>query len=94
MILVTRIGKPFTYTAKNTPRRHAIISDYEAEIEELYSAIDDSIQSTVKPPTEWIPATTESYVSAVVHSVMTHKVQKDDDFFEFGCDRSVYYFAF
>ncbi|KAJ7819956.1 hypothetical protein B0H14DRAFT_3089317 [Mycena olivaceomarginata] len=39
MILVSKPNKPFTYTAKMTARRQAIITDYEDEIAELYDAV-------------------------------------------------------
>ena len=40
MILVASPDKPFTYTAKNTPRRHAIIEDYDQEINQIYLLLE------------------------------------------------------
>ncbi|KAJ7912191.1 hypothetical protein B0H13DRAFT_2008004 [Mycena leptocephala] len=44
MILVANQTKPFTYTAKTTPRRRAVIEDYRDEIRELYAiaALEES----------------------------------------------------
>ena len=42
MILVTKKDKPFTYSGKGTPRRKAIVTDYETEIEELYRTAEDT----------------------------------------------------
>ena len=53
MITVSTPEKPFTYTAKNTPRRHAIIREYEPEIDALYAAVDESTQADIEPPHSW-----------------------------------------
>ena len=45
MIIASTPSKPFMYTAKNTARRQAILSTYEAEINALYVAVDETTQS-------------------------------------------------
>ncbi|KAJ7367487.1 hypothetical protein DFH08DRAFT_677095 [Mycena albidolilacea] len=40
MVLVANKSKPFTYTAKMTIRRQAIIADYQEEIRELYATAE------------------------------------------------------
>ncbi|EED77747.1 predicted protein, partial [Postia placenta Mad-698-R] len=86
MILVTRPTKPFSYTAKHSIRRGAIIRDYEDEIAALYDTVDASAQSSIQPPTDWaLPATIE-YVRTVVGKVMVHPVTDNDDVFQHGCD--------
>jgi hypothetical protein len=91
MIQFTKPSKPFTYTGKETPRRHAIIREYESEIDELYEAMDDTsnVRSSVPPPKEWDVSSTLAFVRAVVHDVMVNKVGDHDDLFEYGCDRYV-----
>lgn len=84
--MVTRPTKPFSYTAKHSIRRGAIIRDYEDEIAALYDTVDASAQSSIQPPTDWaLPATIE-YVRTVVGKVMVHPVTDNDDVFQHGCD--------
>ena len=89
MILFTKPSKPFTYTGKETPRRHAIVKEYEPEINQLYAAIDDAsnVKSSVPPPKEWDVSSTLAFVRAVIHDVMVNKAGDHDDLFEYGCDR-------
>jgi hypothetical protein len=91
MILFTKPSKPFTYTGKETPRRHAIVSEYASEIDELYAAIDvaTNMKSSIPPPKEWDAPSTLAFVRAVVQDVMVNKVGDHDDLFEYGCDRYV-----
>jgi hypothetical protein len=96
MIQFTKPSKPFTYTGKETPRRHAIIREYEPEIDELYAAMDNTsnVKSSVAPPKEWDTSSTLEFVRAVVHEVMVNKAGDHDDLFEHGCDRYVIYLSF
>ena len=91
MIQFPTPSKPFTYTGKETPRRHAIIQEYKPEIDELYAAMDDgsNVKSSVLPPKEWDVSSTLAFVRAVVHDVMVNKVGDNDDLFEYGCDRYI-----
>jgi hypothetical protein len=91
MIQFTKPSKPFTYTGKETPRRHAMIMEYEPEINALYAAMDDTsnVTASVPPPKEWNVSSTLAFVRAVVHDVMVNKVGDHDDLFEYGCDRYV-----
>ncbi|KAG7091816.1 putative NRPS-like protein biosynthetic cluster [Marasmius oreades] len=86
MILVGSPSKPFTYTAKNTARRQAIIRDYDEEISKIYEIVSETTQSEISPPTSWNLGSTTSFVRAVVASVLTHAVKDEDDLFQHGCD--------
>lgn len=87
MILVSKPSKPFTYTAKNTARRQAIISTYDAEIDRLYEEVDKTSQSDIDVPTDWTSNDTIFFVRSVVGSVLKRTVSDDDDLFQLGCDR-------
>ncbi|KAJ3481757.1 hypothetical protein NLI96_g7439 [Meripilus lineatus] len=86
MIIITDPAKPFTYTAKNTLRRQAIVAEYEPEIEALYAAVDETTQADLTPPASWdLPSTTE-FVKAVVTRVLKQSVKDTDDIFQQSCD--------
>lgn len=87
MIMVASSSKPFTYTAKNTARRQAIIADYEPEIEALYAAVDETTQADITPPSSWDLQSSLRFVREVVRRVLTHEVNDSDDIFQKGCDR-------
>ena len=89
MITVTSPDKPFEYTAKNEPRRQAMITLYEPEIDALYDAVDESAQSELTPPSTWDYASAKTFVRTVVTRVLEHHVGDQDDLFHSGCDRSV-----
>jgi hypothetical protein len=87
MVLVTRKDKPFLYSAKGTPLRKAIITDYKTEIEELYQTVEDtSVKGLDSRPPTWSLEESTAYVRTVVHNVMTTTLGDDDDLFEHGCD--------
>ncbi|KAF4618234.1 hypothetical protein D9613_011556 [Agrocybe pediades] len=86
MILVTKPSKPFQYTAKNTPRRQAMINAYDEEIQAAYDAVSDSSQSEISPPTEWDLLGTHNFVRSVVNRVLPHNVDDTVDIFQHGCD--------
>lgn len=87
MILVASPSKPFSYTAKNTARRQAIIQDYEPEIEALYAEVETSAQTDIEVPTTWGLSECLDYVRRVVQGVMEREVSDEDDIFQSGCDR-------
>lgn len=86
MIIVASPSKPFSYTAKHTPRRHVIIADYEDEIEQTYAKVNESTQSDLSPPAQWNFDNTLEFVRAVVHKVLEHEIADADDLFICGCD--------
>lgn len=90
MILVCIPNKPFTYTAKNTVRRQAIIADYEDEIDALYAAVQETTQPHISPPPEWSQANTISFIRIVVAEALKREISDDDDLFENGCDRCAF----
>lgn len=87
MIIVSTPSKPFMYTAKNTARRQAILSAYEAEINALYVAVDETTQSDLQPPALWDLSSTLEFVRGVVAKVLKRDMQDSDDLFQHGCDR-------
>lgn len=86
MIIVAKPSKPFTYTAKSTARRQAVIADYEDEINAVYDKVEESTQSNIPPPAQWDVVSTTDFVRAVVNKVLRQTVNDDDDLFEHGCD--------
>lgn len=87
MILVTSPTKPFTYTAKGTPRRHAVINEYAEEIDTLYHSLGTA-PSDVPAPTTWDESSTRDFIHALVRTVLKREIHDDADIFRYGCDRS------
>lgn len=86
MILVASPNKPFTYTAKNTARRQAIIIDYEPEIDKLYVDVAETAQSDLPTPQNWSREETLPFIRTVVGNVL-RPLDDDRDLFQEGCDR-------
>ncbi|KAF8572826.1 NAD(P)-binding protein, partial [Ramaria rubella] len=86
--------KPFSYTAKQSVRRGAIIKEYASEIEAMYQAIQDSSQTDIPiPPGSseeggWTLEESLQFVREAVHKVMASAddMGDDDDIFGYGCD--------
>lgn len=89
MILVSSPKKPFTYTAKNTARRQAIIADYKEEIDSLYAAVQKTTQPHISVPAEWTSDAVLEFIRVIVSEVLKRGVGDDEDIFESGCDRYV-----
>lgn len=90
MIIVAHPDKPFQYTAKNSPRRQAIVNLYEPEISALYQAIEESTQAEIQPPNDWSYAATIEFVRVVVRKVLdrhSDSLKDEDDIFQAGADR-------
>jgi len=87
MILVSKKEKPFAYSMKGTPRRKVVITDYDAEIEELYRTVEDTAIKGFNSPAIWSLEASKVYVRAVVLGVMMTMLGDDDDLFAYGCDR-------
>ena len=92
--MVALPSKPFTYTAKNTPRRPAIINEYAEEIEALYAAADEATEQDLSPPSSWAYDSAKEFVRAVITRVLEHEVGDNDDIFQHGCDRCVLQVAY
>ncbi|GJE93533.1 acetyl-CoA synthetase-like protein [Phanerochaete sordida] len=86
MIIAASPSKPFTYTAKNTARRQAVIDDYEPEIDAAYAAVEESTQPDLPPPPTWDFTHTLRFVRVVVNRVLKNPVSDTDDIFQKGCD--------
>lgn len=89
MILVSSPQKPFTYTAKNTARRQAIIAEYDTEIDALYTEVQKTTQPHIALPAEWTRENVRGFVRVIVTEVMERAIGDTVDMFESGCDRYV-----
>lgn len=89
MIILANPTKPFEYTPKGTPRRHAIIPAYSDEIAAIYKAVDESSQTELTPPGSWDAKSVHAFVRKVVDKVLVESVADNDDLFQHGCDRCV-----
>lgn len=87
MILVSSPKKPFTYTAKNTARRQAIIAEYDEEIDALYAAAQKTTQPHIDVPSEWTRENALEFIRRIVSEVLKHTIGDSKDIFESGCDR-------
>ncbi|KAJ6471940.1 hypothetical protein C8R45DRAFT_1013604 [Mycena sanguinolenta] len=86
MILVARPDKPFTYTAKMTVRRKAVIADYEAEIAAVYETVEDTATLNIPALLSWDADSILEFVRNAVRSVVSSELGDDDDMFHHGCD--------
>ncbi|KAK0243050.1 hypothetical protein EDD85DRAFT_314137 [Armillaria nabsnona] len=86
MIIVTKPGRPLTYTAKNTVRRQAVLNEYRAEIATLYETVEDRARSGIFPLLEWNDTSTLEFVRTVVLQTLPRPVLDNQDLFEHGCD--------
>jgi len=87
MITVASPSKPFSYTAKMTARRQAILKDYDEEINALYNSVEQTSQIDVPLPVAWTLSQSLDYVRHIIHKVMTQEVADRVDIFQHGCDR-------
>ncbi len=90
MIIVTHPSKSFTFTAKGTPRRRAILMDYSKEIDAAYEAVDKFFVSSILAPQKWIIDDITEWIQRIVQSLLRTDAQISDtqDFFAVGVDRS------
>ncbi|KAJ7046114.1 hypothetical protein C8F04DRAFT_1322704 [Mycena alexandri] len=86
MILVAKPEKPFTYTAKTTVRRQAVIADYEDEIEALYDAVEESATLNIPPLLNWDAESILEFVRNAICSVLDMDLGDHVDIFQHGCD--------
>lgn len=88
MIIVTYPSKPFTFTAKGTPRRRAILVDYSKEIDAAYDAVDKTFVSSIPAPQKWTIDDIIEWIRRIVQSLLRTDAQISDtqDFFTVGVD--------
>ncbi|KAF7374105.1 Acetyl-CoA synthetase-like protein [Mycena sanguinolenta] len=86
MIVVAKPDKPFTYTAKSTVRRQAVIADYEDEIAEVYDAVEETATLNIPPLLNWDAKSILEFVRNAIFSVLDTDLGDDDDIFQHGCD--------
>ncbi|KAJ7464987.1 hypothetical protein B0H11DRAFT_2050421 [Mycena galericulata] len=86
MILVPKPIKPFTYTAKMTVRRQAVIADYEEEIAALYETVEQTTSLNIPPLIQGDAASILEFVRNAILNVMEKDVGDDEDIFQHGCD--------
>ena len=89
MIIVSSSDKPFTYTAKGTARRKAVIKDYQPEIDALYEQVDKLAETDGPMIQNWDYDTALDVVRKVVSGVLEKTLNDDDELFQHGCDRFV-----
>lgn len=87
MIIIKQPNKPFQYTAKGTPRRQAIIADYEPEITTLYGGPRTISSCHLVAPDRWDLKSTSEFVRSVVCKTLDYDMSDDEDIFQHGCDR-------
>ncbi|PBK87975.1 NRPS-like enzyme [Armillaria gallica] len=88
MIIVTYLSKPFTFTAKGTPRRRAILTAYSKEIDAAYETVDNISVSNIPAPQKWNIDEITEWIRRVVHSLLRTDSQVSDtqDLFIVGVD--------
>jgi len=89
MILVASPLKPFEISAKNTPRRMAVLTAYQDEIKQAYASADKCSQPDIPLPEIWEIEECLVFVRCAVRRVMQVPVSDDEDIFQAGCDRFV-----
>lgn len=87
MILITSLAKPFLYTEKGSLKRAAVLKLYEAEINDLYNAIEQDSESlpNVKVPSDWSYGNTLQFIRDILRS-QALDIPDEDDVFHHGCN--------
>ncbi|KAJ7247862.1 hypothetical protein B0H12DRAFT_1124293 [Mycena haematopus] len=90
MIILSNPSKPFHITSKGTPRRHAILEDYTQEIEDTYSAFNETSSSSsssgIVSHGEMSLVTALEIVRLHVHAHVNSNISDNEDMFEAGAD--------
>ncbi|KAJ7618755.1 male sterility protein-domain-containing protein [Roridomyces roridus] len=89
MILLRDPSKPVPLTAKGTPIRAKTLQLYEAEIESIYAASEQSAQTHLNVPRIFDLSSSTEFVRLVVGGVVKIVPADDEDLFQRGCDRQV-----
>lgn len=87
MILLVSPSKPLQFTPKGTPRRQAILQDYEVEINTLYETIEQVTADASPTISEWKPDVLTPFIRDTVSMVLQKSIGDDDDIFQHGGDR-------
>ena len=89
MILVCAPDRPLLLTPKGTVSRPKSLDLYEAEIEAIYTSLEDASTGAVQPPKEWTADSVAAYCRAVTNEIMRPDGGSvdDRDLFLQGCDR-------
>ncbi|KAF8997173.1 hypothetical protein BDQ17DRAFT_1248888 [Cyathus striatus] len=86
-ILVANLSKPFEFTAKGTPRRHAILKSYDSEIEKIYQGSESyNVLSKVSAPVSWEFVEIQAFLRTIVTSVLRHDIADHESIFMAGGD--------
>ncbi|KAK0201251.1 NRPS-like enzyme [Desarmillaria ectypa] len=88
MIIVTHPSKPFTFTAKGTLRRPAILEAYSKEIEAVYEAVDKISVSSIRAPQKWSLDDITEWIRRILQSLLRAdaKISDMQDIFVVGVD--------
>lgn len=96
ILICDPVEKPFLRTAKGSISRSATIRTYEAEIDAIYRNVEDAISSEwAQPPSTWNEEGLRAFVSRIINGTVGtggekgSMIQREDDLFAQGCDRSV-----
>ncbi|KAJ6555930.1 hypothetical protein B0H19DRAFT_1210704 [Mycena capillaripes] len=82
----SRLFKEFTYTAKMTVRREAVIAEYEEEVEILYNMVDESTTLNIPPLANWRADSVRNFVRTAIFRVLNTRVGDEDDIFQHRWD--------
>lgn len=95
MIILASPSKPFVFADKGTVRKGPTLKLYDAEIENTYKNVEESVKTDIPipqgshPDGGWTDEESLNFVRSVVRSIMeqTKNIRDTDDLFSLGCDR-------
>ncbi|KAF8989698.1 hypothetical protein BDQ17DRAFT_1288470, partial [Cyathus striatus] len=85
-ILIANPSKPFEFTAKGTPKRHAVLKAYSPEIENIYQASEQYTLTKVPAPVNWKLDEVRQFLRAVIVSVLGLDITDSESIFLAGAD--------
>ncbi|TFK42646.1 hypothetical protein BDQ12DRAFT_719499 [Crucibulum laeve] len=86
MIVIADPTKPFQYTSKGTPMRHAVLDMYSSEIESAYRAVEASSCTEVPLPCSWDLSNVRAFIRAIIASIVNQKLSDTENIFMAGVD--------
>ena len=88
MILVASPNKPVPRTPKGTIMRKMALKMYDAEIEQIYKAVENSKGGDIPPPLAWDKGNIQDWLLTNLNELLGRpNVDPDADLFEQGADR-------
>jgi hypothetical protein len=96
MILISSKSKPLVTDRKKHHQKRRTLMEYSVEIDELYEAVENSIQSDIAIPNGVNPEVVGPlrkrgcmFMELILKGASEMQHMQDDDIFGFGCDRYV-----